>query len=384
MDVRWKLRGKWIYGVLHYRGKAPFVFTTGVQTYPKAWDMQQQRVRKKDALYSEKNSALAGMAKRLQTILLHLKTEGIACNNTVLRQRWRAATQQQQGDLCAYWSQLIAARGASPDYAAGTVDNYRSSLHLIEKYLHSTGTRAQQMQECGLNFHRGLCAWMHGEGYSKGYMQAVVAHVKNVLAVACEEGLHDNPAFRSRRFSVKQEPDRIKVYLNDAEVDRLRRYTPVSEAERVVWAAHLVQCYTGVRFGDVQQVQGNLIRVQQGVETITIRTGKTKRVVTLPVEPDLRALLRQYPDGIPVRSNKTHNRRLRQICATAGIEQAAQITTHTGRRSFATNKYLYCLRTGRSFAPVMQVMGSRSEAVFFKHYIAVDATGGALALARGA
>lgn len=41
------------------------------------------------------------------------------------------------------------------------------------------------------------------------------------------------------------------------------------------------------------------------------------------------------------------------------------ISTHTARRSFATNEYLRAMREGRSYRPIMEILGHSKESTFF-------------------
>ena len=55
----------------------------------------------------------------------------------------------------------------------------------------------------------------------------------------------------------------------------------------------------------------------------------------------------------------------------AVVEKCDLISTHTARRSFASNEYLRAVKEGRSFRPIMDILGMSKEATFLR-YVKVD------------
>lgn len=124
---------------------------------------------------------------------------------------------------------------------------------------------------------------------------------------------------------------------------------------------------------------------------LTIETRKTKKRVYVPILAPVQAVLKRNggkpPAGI---SNQKMNEYLKDLCRRAGIvekvpvvkiqngqrvevlaDKCDLVSTHTARRSYASNEYLRAVREGRSFRPVMDILGMSKESTFLR-YVKVD------------
>jgi integrase len=99
-------------------------------------------------------------------------------------------------------------------------------------------------------------------------------------------------------------------------------------------------------------------------------------------------------------TNQKLNRYIKEACRAAGIvEQVVTVrisagrrveerhakyelvTTHTARRSFATNEYLRAIREGRDWRPIMAITGHKKESQFFD-YIRITSEENAVLFSR--
>ena len=83
--------------------------------------------------------------------------------------------------------------------------------------------------------------------------------------------------------------------------------------------------------------------------------------------------------GITGRSQKTT--RKGELSAAVTVPKWDMVTTHTARRSFATNEYLRAVKEGRDWRPVMDITGHATERQFFE-YVKVRAEVLAVGFAR--
>jgi integrase len=127
---------------------------------------------------------------------------------------------------------------------------------------------------------------------------------------------------------------------------------------------------------------------------------KTDKKVTIPVLPELEPVLERWGGSAPPAiSNQKFNRYIKEACKAAGIvgeetitkwsggmrvtvspQKYTLITSHTGRRSFATNEYMRCIRDGRDWSYLVDIMGHSSTKQFFQ-YIKVESEERAAAFA---
>jgi integrase len=110
-------------------------------------------------------------------------------------------------------------------------------------------------------------------------------------------------------------------------------------------------CYTGQRHSGWNQIRkGNIIK-ENGINILRIKQQKGKKTVHLPIHPVVKSVLDKYGDAPPkVITNQKFNEALKIIGEKAKlgtisvggkiVEKKDEISTHTARRSFATNAYL--------------------------------------------
>jgi integrase len=112
---------------------------------------------------------------------------------------------------------------------------------------------------------------------------------------------------------------------------------------------------------------------------LRIKQTKTGAIVHVPIHTAVRTILKKYGNNIPkVISNQKFNTALKLICQKADlgkviiegrtVEKWQEITTHTARRSFATNAYL---SRSMDVYQIMRFTGHKSESSFLR-YLKLD------------
>ena len=183
----------------------------------------------------------------------------------------------------------------------------------------------------------------------------------------------------SRRYSqilvCRAEPSQA-VYLNEEEVERINHYSPQSEIEQYVKKIFLIEAYTGARNCDSERLTIENCDIETNL--LTYVSQKTKTKITVPVHRNLMPYLR---DKLQLDiCLDTFNTALRRICQRCGINERVTIfrrgqettaekwnfiSSHTGRRSFATNLY----RRKADPALIANYMGHSSPDITMKRYI---------------
>jgi len=233
--------------------------------------------------------------------------------------------------------------------------------------------------------------FLGAKGYSPNFIHKIVSLLKTIMQEGADRGLHSNMLFRSPKFTVKRyEPEH--VYLSEEELGRIAALD-LSKKARLdkVRDLFLIGCYTGLRFSDYSRLKPENLATFDGLSVLTIETRKTKKRVYVPILAPVKAILEKHggvpPAGI---SNQKMNTYLKELARLAGIVEQIQvnsvrgaqriqtvvekcdlISTHTARRSFASNEYLRAVKEGRSFRPIMDILGMSKEATFLR-YVKVD------------
>lgn len=204
--------------------------------------------------------------------------------------------------------------------------------------------------------------------------------IKLIMNEATEIGLNKNLSYKSKRFKiVKEKAD--SIYLSIDEIHEIEALD-LSQNERLerVRDLFLVGCHTGLRFSDFsilkpEQIRGGFI------ETTQVKTGDP---VIIPIHDTVARIIKKYEGNLPKAiSNQKMNDYLKEIgklsptlqqstfktLTKGGVKEKRTyqkwelLTTHTARRSFATNEYLAGMQT----VTIMAITGHRSEQAFLKY-----------------
>lgn len=266
-----------------------------------------------------------------------------------------------------------------------TIRKYRSSLKACTEFARATN-RSIDFASIDLDFYN---AYVYHLTYTKRLRPNTVGVrikvLKTLLHDALEEGLTTNVAFRSRRFkSPSVATDAI--YLNEEELDDMANLdlasTPRLERIRDLF---LVGAWTGLRFGDLRLLRKE--DIQGGF--VVVAMSKTDRHVVVPIHAVVHTILKRYDYDLPAApSNQKFNKYLKEVADLIPCLQVSRpltyvkggerirsirrkaelLTTHTARRSFASNMY----RRGVPAQSIMAVTGHRTETAFMR-YVRLEA-----------
>jgi hypothetical protein len=204
--------------------------------------------------------------------------------------------------------------------------------------------------------------------------------IKLIMTEATEMGLTTNFAFRSKRFAKMSEKS-DSIYLDQKEVNELANLD-LSNNKRLeaVRDLFLIGCYTGLRYSDFSQLTPE--HISDGF--IEITQAKTEKAVVIPIDERIESIISKYEGRLPPAiSNQKTNDYLKEIGPmipslqsktsstitkggvklTRTFERWELLTTHTARRSFATNEFL----AGTPILEIMAITGHRTESAFLSY-----------------
>ncbi|PZR21808.1 MAG: hypothetical protein DI539_07195 [Flavobacterium psychrophilum] len=207
----------------------------------------------------------------------------------------------------------------------------------------------------------------------------VIKVLKSILNSATERGLNTYMSYKSKDFKALRE-DVYNIYLSEEELARVKNLD-LSYSKKLTHVRDLfiIACYTGLRFSDFSKLAPeNIIE-----DRIKIRTQKTGTDVIIPVLPDVIEIIEKYEGKLPkAYCNQKMNEYLKVIMQIAGFDEVIQksytsgnktikqtfrkwemISTHTARRSFATNMF----KRGIPSPMIMQLTGHSTEKSFMTY-----------------
>ena len=234
-----------------------------------------------------------------------------------------------------------------------------------------------------INYLRGL-----------NLMQTTVTHIIDKTKHILRKMLRDGYAVDTSAFDIHIRAETGEaVYITSAEIEYLHTMPVRGREQQMAKDLFLIGCLTGMRFSDYSQLTPkNIVS-----NTIQRKTKKTGEVVIVPMHRIVRDIINKY-DGFPHYDNSLQNFNMviKRVCKRAGLtdrvlvertrghkierktlKRYEMISSHTARRSFATNAYL----AGILPAKIMLITGHKTEQAFFQ-YIRINKKENALELSE--
>lgn len=270
--------------------------------------------------------------------------------------------------------------------ATGTTDNYRAALRLLKEYDPNLSFAKIVRRETIEEINNMLL----GRNYSPGTIWRYHKDIKKFLYMAVRQNrvrfVHGLSPYSG--MVISRQADEDNVVLSEEDIQKLYdfnfRKLPMLERARDLF---LIGYYTLTRFGDYSELKReNFVTIKRDDKEIEVMQRipeKTfDKTITIPVHPNLKAIMMKYRYNPPRMSNQKLNNYIKEVCAYAGISDPVQIAytrggvrhrktkpkhqlveTHTARRSGATN----LIRMGVPARKVMMLTGHSTEASFNKY-----------------
>lgn len=219
--------------------------------------------------------------------------------------------------------------------------------------------------------------YLEEEGLRKSYIKAIVDMVKGMAKRAGYYGYAVDPTYDEVKVTDEKANT---VFLSMNEITRIYYFVGLTKFQKRIRDLFIVGCLTGLRYSDYS----TLTPENFSGDFIVKMTKKTKKKVIIPVHDYVREIYAKYDGEISQGLTIQHfNRYIKMICKKVGIndkvivnytqggkmvtktkEKWEMISSHTARRSAATNMYL----TGRlKTYEIMSVTGHSTESAFFRY-----------------
>ena len=208
--------------------------------------------------------------------------------------------------------------------------------------------------------------------------------IKTIMNEAFDLGYTTNAQHRHKKFKATWE-DTDAVYLSDSEIMQLYNCN-LSANKKLEQCRDLFVfgCFVGLRFSDYSTIKPeNIIEnINDDGEKecyIKMKTSKTNELVVIPCNAVILKIFNKYkynPNKLPKSlSNQKFNDYVKECCREANLKESGRllsnpklelwqcVSSHTARRSFATNLYL----EGFPSIDLMRITGHRTEKSFLKY-----------------
>lgn len=358
-------------------------YSTGELIHPDFWNAEEQRVRstKRFAEYKTVNDRLNLIETTVRSVYRTLINDGKKVNENTLKKELDKVLKdivEEKKDFFGFIEKYI--EESKSIKAPNTIKTYTRVFEILKEYS-SKKNKNLDFENIDLEFYASFVDYLMNElKMAHNTIGSKIKVLKLFMNEATERGLNNNLEFKKKKFKkLSEETD--KVYLKKEELDKIYNLD-LSEKKHLerVRDLFILGCYTGLRFSDFTQLKkdnlfdGNKIR---------IRTQKTSETVIIPLHNYVKEILSKYEDRVPqTLTNQKMNEYLKEICKDAGIKEKVEttitkagvltktsmekyklISTHTARRSFASNLYLANVPA----ITIMKITGHKTEKSFLRY-----------------
>lgn len=270
-------------------------------------------------------------------------------------------------------------KGKNKPISKGTIVKYNTTLNKLKEFEKRFKVKLK-FTDLDLVFYDKFKNFIAQEqGINLGTFGNYIGTVKTMARDAKLKGLPVHPQVEHPNFFVPKVTS-DSIYLNDDEINFIFNYD-FKGVERLENTRDLfiIALRTGLRISDFKRLQNSDIK--NGY--IKIETHKTSQTVTIPLHPQVKAILEKRGGFPRMISDQKFNLHVKELCKVANFTQMTEgskmnsvtkrkekgvfekwelVSSHTCRRSFATNLY------GKlDNLTIMAITGHQTETQFLKY-----------------
>lgn len=347
--------------------------TTNCEISKEYWSKFHQQKRLKDIDLIEKQAEINAELKEIEKYVLK------AFNNSQkndIDKRWL------QTQIDNYYSppdttiglptELVKYIDVYIDYkrvglTESTIKKCNVIKQLLKRYQTDRG-KALLISEVDTHFKKDYEDYCTSNGYAPSTIARSIRFIKTVCRHAKFNGLETNHQLDN--IKTKQYKTDT-IYLTNSELDLISTAQRLSESLENARDWLLISCYTGQRVSDFMRFKKEWVRYEKNragelKPLIEFTQLKTNKKMTLPLAKQVMEILEKRNGEFPqLLSDQKYNEYLKKICKAAGINELVHgskksetlpgskiyrkksglfekwelVSSHIGRRSFATNNY---------------------------------------------
>lgn len=242
---------------------------------------------------------------------------------------------------------------------------------------------------------------LHFESYCSGekYAPNTIARTLKFIKTICYHARHNGIETHFQLDGLKKKIEEVdKIYLNDDEITAIEKAKFKNDYLDNARDWLIISCETGQRVSDFLRFTKEQIKYREHIPIIEFRQIKTNKLMAIPLSKKVMDILNKRDGNFPRKiSDQHYNEYIKEVCKQSGInaktkggkkdaemdrkisgvfEKWELVTSHIGRRSFATNNY-----DKIPTSLLMYATGHSTEKMFLE-YVGKEDTDKALQLAK--
>ena len=368
-----------------------FAFGTGVKVDNiEHWSKVKQRQKPRTKNSTINNNRLTFLESRLVNVILTYSAKGINPTISSLKVEFKKSIGQgneetikeKEVSFIDYIDKFIEYRENEGEKSNTTIKSYRYTKNVLLEYMKYRKIKSLSFGDIDVRLSKDFIAFLkNARGVkSNNAVDKYLKHIKLFMKEARKDKYHTSTDYEEiKRMNTKVE----NVYLTEEEISKIYslNLSSLKKLDRVR-DFFLIGCYTGLRFSDFTTIKKENIKRVGERFFISKTAKKTNDEIVIPITPNALKIFEKYQFELPQPiSNQKFNEYIKEVCELAGITSDVSIktgvgiktgakykyiTTHTARRSFATNAFLNRVPT----TSIMKVTGHKTEKEF-QNYIKI-------------
>ena len=221
------------------------------------------------------------------------------------------------------------------------------------------------INEINEDFKQEFYNYCKEENYSQNTIQRELNIIKTFCKFARSKGIQVDSELDSLKLP-KEKIDNIYLSLKEIGLIESTDIDKPHHSNARDWL--IISCFTGQRISDFMRFTKEMIRIEKGKSLIEFEQQKTGKLMTIPIHAKVQQILDKNKGEFPHKiSDQRYNDYIKEVCKIAGIDEEIKgkkqlniskqnniqkirrvegiypkyelVTSHIGRRSFATNYY---------------------------------------------
>ena len=363
-----------------------YTFRTHLRILTDDWDSERQRpINIYLKKFKKLNAKLDSLKKELADHIREGRSQKKQLHQRLLARKIKAVCsgktpELSENSLLHYMKWYIDIKKELVCHS--TYKRYKVFYHLLERF-EGFVCKKLYVEEINVDFIRDFMVFGKEEEYSENTIYRTIHFVKTILNFAERKGVRTCV----RELEIRRERQKREVVtLTENEISKIQQTEVPKELQPAKdWL--LISCYTGQRFSYFMNFDYHKLQCIGEKMCLSFIQKKTKKDILLPLHPDVLNTVERNGNGFPKLLDIQHyNTYIKEIARLADLnvlvkarkrfgfrsklveaEKWEFLSSHIGRRSFATNFY------GKIPTPLlMEATGHSTEQMFLRYINPVD------------
>ncbi|MFH4969327.1 site-specific integrase [Gaetbulibacter sp. M240] len=371
---------------------------SGIEVSKYYWTKEHKKKNPRDIDILDRQAEVNGVLNKLKSYILTkfketnpedidkdwLKTQIDAFHNPPKE------TPTLPNELLKYFKYFIKEK--TNDLAKSTVKKYNVVYSLLERY-ETSAKKKLLLKDVDLSFKKSFEDYC----FSKGYAPNTITRAIRAIKTACNHARYNGIETSYQLEKLKTKYTKTEnIYLTLEDIEKLKNIQKEKLADQLENARDwlVISCFTGQRVSDFMRFNKKMLRQETNkdgklVTFIEFAQQKTGKEMTIPLKQDVLDILDKRGGDFPPRiSDQKYNLYIKEVGAIAKLNEKVLgskkletepgsgiyrkvtkkfkkhelISSHIGRRSFATNFYG---QIPTSF--LIYVTGHKTEQMFLNY-----------------